>query len=85
MPTATEKRHALKTSGDSSTLHFEFFIETIPAKGAQETGARRRQSTHCDVCFYFSTWVRGRAHLAGNVTIALANSTSACGKMQAEI
>ena len=33
MPTTTEKMHALKTSGDSCTLYFGFFIETIPAKG----------------------------------------------------
>ena len=32
MPTATEKMCALKTSGDSGTLHFEFFIEIIPRR-----------------------------------------------------
>ena len=33
MPTAAEKMHGLKTSGDSCTIHFEFFIETVLARG----------------------------------------------------
>ena len=90
MPTATEKMHALKTSCsrppcDSCTLHFEFFIETIPAKGKKpEHDVVKIKCTHCEACFYFSAWVRGRAHLAGNATIALANSTAACGNVQAQ-
>ena len=67
---------ALKTSGDARALHFEVF-KTIPAKGKKpEHGVVKIKCTHFVKCFIFSTWVRGRAHLAGNPDIALGNSTA---------
>ena len=48
MPTAAEKMHGLKTSGDSCANHFEFFVETVLAKGEKpEHGVVKVKCTHC--------------------------------------
>ena len=48
MPTAAEKMHGLKTSGDSCANHFEFFVETVLAKGKKpEHGVVKVKCTHC--------------------------------------